>query len=373
MIVFPPRRKRLSALCAVAVTMLLATGDLEVRAATQATQASDKAPAPAQAPTSQTTQATPEKPSAVTQKTEPIQSPTTTSTTPAAQTTSTSTTPRLTRNTAYSQEAVLLVVLILTLLGLLFWLLLRWSHRLDQASYLGSVYRESVKDFEYKRLATVPIEKLQKEDYQREIIQDTDWREKNPEPTPPPGVYDPGAGRWTRPPGSGTGGLGGPPPPPRSGGDPTQDSPQSEAERRSRELWEKYQRERAAWTQAVNVEAYERYKIDLAKASTEATERAGLATDVDLSVLRGRGAEFVLEFTTVVVIIFAAVVLGVLDILGTEQIGTLLAAIAGYVLGRATTRGRSTADGKAAVQASAPSASKEPGKQSGRLIDASDS
>ena len=59
---------------------------------------------------------------------------------------------------------------------------------------------------------------------------------------------------------------------------------------------------------------------------------------VDLSVLRGRGAEFVLEFTTVVVIIFTAIVLGILHILDNQQIGTLLAAIAGYVLGRATTR-----------------------------------
>ena len=54
--------------------------------------------------------------------------------------------------------------------------------------------------------------------------------------------------------------------------------------------------------------------------------------------MRGRGHAFVLEFTAIVVIIFAAVIAGVLKILTGEQIGTLLAAIAGYVLGRATTR-----------------------------------
>ena len=39
-----------------------------------------------------------------------------------------------------------------------------------------------------------------------------------------------------------------------------------------------------------------------------------------------------------VVIIFSTVVLGIVGILKEQQIGTLLAAIAGYVLGKATTR-----------------------------------
>ena len=68
------------------------------------------------------------------------------------------------------------------------------------------------------------------------------------------------------------------------------------------------------------------------------------ARDAELSVLRGgRGPEFVLEFTAVVVIVFAATALGILRILDTQQLGTLLAAIAGYVLGRATSRGGATA------------------------------
>jgi hypothetical protein len=50
----------------------------------------------------------------------------------------------------------------------------------------------------------------------------------------------------------------------------------------------------------------------------------------------------VLEFTAIVVIIFAAVILGVMGLLGDQQIGTLLAAIAGYVLGKSVARGRSS-------------------------------
>jgi hypothetical protein len=46
----------------------------------------------------------------------------------------------------------------------------------------------------------------------------------------------------------------------------------------------------------------------------------------------------VLEFTAIVVIIFAAVILGVLGLLGDQQIGTLFAAIADYVLGKSVAR-----------------------------------
>ena len=75
----------------------------------------------------------------------------------------------------------------------------------------------------------------------------------------------------------------------------------------------------------------------------EASENA---LDVDFSALRGRGPEFVLEFTAVVVIIFTSVILGTLGALHSEQIGTLLAAIAGYVLGKGTARSRSGEPGE---------------------------
>jgi hypothetical protein len=81
---------------------------------------------------------------------------------------------------------------------------------------------------------------------------------------------------------------------------------------------------------------------DLRRIRQKAQEQADRALEIH-SALRGRGSEFVLEFTTVVVIILAAAILGVLRILDTQQIGTLLAAIAGYVRGRATARGRGTA------------------------------
>jgi hypothetical protein len=255
------------------------------------------------------------------------------------------------RNTTYSREAVLLVALLLGLLALLFWFLLKWSHRLDQASYLGRVYRESIEDFEYKRLATVPIEKLQKGEFHLEIERDTEWLASHKRPSPPPG-YVPYSDPWNRRPGSaslpGLGGLGSPPGLRRASGPGGPDAriqptaAESEEAEKFASAVEDYVIRKSSWDQDVENEARARYQRALGATRKRAEERAGYATDVDLSVLRGRGAEFVLEFTTVVVIIFAAIVLGVLDILGTEQIGTLLAAIAGYVLGRATTRASRT-------------------------------
>ncbi len=96
------------------------------------------------------------------------------------------------------------------------------------------------------------------------------------------------------------------------------------------------------WVRLAQAWAHQRYEEDLQKAKKEA---AGLAKqamgDADFSAIRGRGPEFMLEFTAVVVIIFAAVILGVAGQLSNEQIGTLLAAIAGYVLGKGTARGSS--------------------------------
>ena len=87
------------------------------------------------------------------------------------------------------------------------------------------------------------------------------------------------------------------------------------------------------------------YHDDLKTVRQEASDSADLVLSVDFSALRGRGPEFVLEFTAIIVIIFAAVILGIGNVLGNEQIGTLLAAIAGYVLGKAASRGTSAPPG----------------------------
>jgi hypothetical protein len=105
-----------------------------------------------------------------------------------------------------------------------------------------------------------------------------------------------------------------------------------------REALRTFDEEAVSWVRRAKAQAWNWYQADLTERKKEAAARAKLLLNVDFSALRGRGPEFVLEFTAVVVIIFAAVILGVLGVLDSNQIGTLLAAIAGYVLGKGTSR-----------------------------------
>ena len=77
------------------------------------------------------------------------------------------------------------------------------------------------------------------------------------------------------------------------------------------------------------------------EADGEALKRAEkrVPKAMDISLLGG-GWAFLLEFSTVIVIIFALVILGILKTLDGREIATILAAIAGYVLGKASTGAR---------------------------------
>jgi hypothetical protein len=114
------------------------------------------------------------------------------------------------------------------------------------------------------------------------------------------------------------------------------------------------------WVRHAKAQAWDWYQADLTEKKKEAAERAKLLLNVDFSALRGRGPEFVLEFTAVVVIIFAAVILGVLGVLDSNQIGTLLAAIAGYVLGKGTSRNQAAAPSSSLPASPAPSPAPAP-------------
>lgn len=81
------------------------------------------------------------------------------------------------------------------------------------------------------------------------------------------------------------------------------------------------------------LEIYYRKRAELRKSAREYADR--LLPGIDVSAFGG-GWIFVLEFTTIIFIIFAAIALGFVGVLGSEQIGTILAAIAGYVLGKST-------------------------------------
>jgi len=305
---------------------------------------------------------------------------------------------------------------LIVLMAGLFWLLFLWQKRIEQAGYFAHIYQDTVEDIETTRLSA-PFQKrwaqgaYLNEIYLRHTARGAEWAEKNkkPEPTtelqelaseldceyevrdivrsmnaPPPeaGVTEGYAsnpfGRNYRP-GTRTGGLFsstgsgiGTPPPGLGEGD--QERPGKE-----RTFWKlraDFSREADDWVNRAGGAAWSWYQADLDRAKAAAKEQAQRALNVDYSALRGRGPEFVLEFTAIVVIIFAAVILGALNILKDQQIGTLLAAIAGYVLGKSATRSRSgegepqpaARPSQLEVSVKAPGPSAEPAKEAGAKL-----
>ena len=78
--------------------------------------------------------------------------------------------------------------------------------------------------------------------------------------------------------------------------------------------------------------AFNAQRADLVEEQKRAKE---LLPTMDVSSLGG-GWVFVLEFTTIIFIVFAVLALGLLGVLTAEPIATILAAVAGYVLGKST-------------------------------------
>ena len=77
----------------------------------------------------------------------------------------------------------------------------------------------------------------------------------------------------------------------------------------------------------------------MAELRKEAEEKARNRADLQVPktidiVLLGGGFSFILEFSTVIVIIFAVLILGIINVMQGREISTILAAIAGYVLGK---------------------------------------
>jgi hypothetical protein len=281
----------------------------------------------------------------------------------------------------FTPAAVGIAAAMIAVLGLLFWLQLNYSHRLEQTTYLGTIYRGSVSDYEYTRLTAKHIDLWSKRQYHLNAIKDlppeqipedlkeldfklTDgslasWRADIIDRLTTEG---PGADYWaadgggTRNPyGSSTGNLLLPGLSRRPGGyEPPTENEDAKARAERQRLFEEYRPKREEfeqrfkeWAQKIWQTADEKYKEDKAEDRREADKLAGKAIDsTEASLLKGQGPQFVLEFTAIIVIIFSAVILGVLDRLGRDQIGTLLAAIAGYVLGKATTARGGTSEAK---------------------------
>jgi len=112
---------------------------------------------------------------------------------------------------------------------------------------------------------------------------------------------------------------------------------ETEAEKTAR-LEKKAEREKQdaafkRWEDEENVRYDGKCKENEALALKRAQDK--IPSSIDISLLGG-GWAFLLEFSTVIVIIFTVLSLRILKVLEGREIATILAAIAGYVLGKAT-------------------------------------
>ena len=253
-----------------------------------------------------------------------------------------------TSKTEYSQEAFYGAMVVLGVLAFLFWLQLKWSNRLEQAGYLGQLFRDNLEEIEFKRLSSEIVKRFNEGQFHNDVRRDPAFLRAHPQPPGYSATYYDNRRPGGRTPVPGLGGSGLPyssanPANENSGENSTPYRPTKleieaalEAERKAEA---KQWAESLEWDAEVNCEATKRYDSALVEPRARAKQLAEKGINIELAALRGRGPEFVLGFTTIVAIVFAAAALGMLGQLDSQQIGTLFAAIAGYVLGRATTRG----------------------------------
>lgn len=264
---------------------------------------------------------------------------------------------------------------IIMLMSGLFFVLFKWQHQIEQADFFSGLYKDAAETLESARL-TGPIDvKWKRGDYLEEIFLERSQRGrtwvKKCKPRPVCGIEVVDTARrfdmtwriesiertmWTlpaeregatanpfrlMPPG-----LGGSSESHRPGGTIDESGDRAACQR---EL-DNFSSKASNWVKQAAAQAWDWYQDDLRAKEFKAKANAEKVLGVDFSATRGRGPEFVLEFTAVVVIIFSAVILGVLGILDSNQIGTLLAAIAGYVLGKSNSRSQPEVQGRKQAQ-----------------------
>jgi len=266
--------------------------------------------------------------------------------------------------------------MLILLMAFLFLILFWWQKKIEQAGYFANIYQDTIADIETNRLSQPYKRKWDQHAYWDEIAvrpskRGQKWIDQDPKNNKKPEpdeklarlaenlgreylLFDatrvldeptyvtplPGYSGENRRPGSWPPGIGQAPSGHSDSGESTEQL--NPDQREFQEVLKNFRNKANAWARRASEEAWSFYQEDLKRAQDEGRKQARRAIKVDLSALRGRGPEFVLEFTAIVVIIFAAVILGVMGLLGNEQIGTLLAAIAGYVLGKSVAGARTS-------------------------------
>ena len=233
---------------------------------------------------------------------------------------------------SYDTGAIVLVAGVLAVLAFLFFLQTHYANRIEQSSYVGEQIRRVLHADERERILSTIDEAWEEGRYHRDVVNDPEWRSQHPLPEPDDDIQDSFQVQEARRQVVERGRIGSLPP-----------------GREDRKGVREYVNELRSWSEeTVHEEARRRRGEDRQRSEGEAKNESSRALgSLDLAALRGKGPEFVLQFTAVVTIIFAVIALGILQQLSPEQAGTILAAVAGYVLGQATSQ-RQTPENKPA-------------------------
>jgi hypothetical protein len=252
------------------------------------------------------------------------------------------------------RTATWLIVAMIALMAFVFWLFIHFGRRLSMRGYLGPLAKDAIARAEIARLEDGLREDLRLGKIKPElepVSKEFKDRYRIPyEENPPnliPGVTIDEDGRILGYQ-DGMGGLGTPTPGshkpwPNEIRDWTADRLTSE-----RKAIPPDDNDKAVKLNFIQREIHERFRQGYQREQLNAYYKArGRITDkerkraekllptMDVSSFGG-GWVFVLEFTTIIFIVFAVLALGLLGVLKSEPIATILAAIAGYVLGKST-------------------------------------
>ena len=214
-----------------------------------------------------------------------------------------------------------LVTFVLVVLALLFWWVFIYTQRLEQTSFVGRLLMQTLYSAELQKRISEVEANWNSGQYQRDVINDETWfsAQKLPQrPSDAEPIADIAMDQLKR-----NGRLGGLPPGLAIG----ENTSNYLTELRN---WAYTELDRKA--NSLRLEAIKRSEEEAKKESEKALG------ELDFSVVMGRGPEFILQFTAVVTIVFVVLALGIVGKLDSQQAGTILAAIAGYVLGQASSR-----------------------------------
>lgn len=224
---------------------------------------------------------------------------------------------------------MLLVVFVLLVLAYLFWAMILYSNRIAQTGPLGIQITDALDEVRKRRVLKALDEKWEAREYYRELLSDEAWMSEHAVPAVPDELKGEWASREARHQLLQRGRIGTLPP---EFGD---ESETQQTKKVRREYLETLRAVEATYdAEARRRRAEEQRTLTAPPKGTE----KGVLRYFDFPSVAGQGPEFVLRFTALVTIIFAVIALSILGLLNPDQAGTILAAIAGYVLGQASAR-----------------------------------